>query len=210
MKPPRNMLLALWILGAGWTVRADDKPLYHFEIKTTSDAPTPIQFPFGLTGSEARADVVTALQQIPLDRGDFDTNFTEWAIPKKILYKKFHPSLMTLHYKDEKLMQVTLVQTDAAECGDILAAKEDAVDYVKAHYIFPANSVSPAEHFGSNNCVYYMKPGQSGWQAGEGDYLVNLDTNWRDMKYSGYMTFTYMPLYNAPASTTTITGGPHG
>ncbi len=177
---------------------AEDKSLYHFQIKQEPEGPVPLGFPFGLQGGQSKEDVTRTLNEVPLYRGDFDTRYTEWSIGKRIRHKRFHPSLITLAYKHDKLMQVTFVQTDAPDCSESIGAMEDAVDYIKTHYIFPAASIVPGPKFGSNNCVFYMKPGQAGWQAGEGDYLINVDTNWRDMKYSGYVTITYMPLYNEP------------
>ena len=50
-----------------------------------------------------------------------------------------------------------------------------------------------------------MKPGQSGWRTWDSDYAVNIDANWRDMKYTGYVTFTYLPQYTPKADVDTST-----
>ena len=78
---------------------------------------------------------------------------------------------------------------------------QDAVAYLQSHYTFPSGNAQPAPHYGTNSCVAYMKPGQSGWLVLDGDYAVSVDSNWRDgkeMAYNGFVTFTYLPLYNQP------------
>ena len=161
-------------------------------------APKPFQFPMDLTAGEPRNQVVSSLQQRKINQGDFDRDFTVWSIPGRYSYKSFEPSSMTLAYRNYKLMQVTLVQPEMTECADVISMMEDAVAFIQSHYTFPAENISKGPHFGTNNCVLYMKPGLSGWQAWDNDYAVNIDANWRDMKYTGFVTFTYLPLFNTP------------
>jgi hypothetical protein len=176
-----------------------ESTVFHYEMKAEPEGPQPLGFPLGLAGGEVRDAVTADLQARGLQRGSFDKDNTTWIAPKNFLYKSFHPYALALTYKNDRLMQLTLVQPDLPECQDIQAMVQDAVAYIQAHYTYPKENIQPAPHFGTNSCVSYMKPGQSGWLVWDKDYALSVDTSWKDgkeMTYSGYVAFTYLPLYN--------------
>jgi hypothetical protein len=199
---PSAYFLCILVLGL-MTVRseAEDTPLFHYSVhESTQTGPQPLGFPFGLMGGQSRDSVTAVLPTAGFHRGDYDKDNTVWTMHDKIVSKTFKPSAFTLKYVNDKLMQVTLVEPNVSDCNEIVAIIQDAVAYVKSNFTFPPENAAPEPHFNSNSCVFYMKPGQSGWQTWVGDYAVDMESNWRDgkeMVYSAYMTFTYIPLYNS-------------
>lgn len=194
-----GVVVLVVLLGQTWRPDPQAAEVFHVGAEASNPPPAraPLRFPFDLQGGQGKEAAAETLQRQGLDRDSFDSNFTAWSIPGKIHYKSFKPAGLTLHYRGDRLMQVNLIQPEMLDCAEVAAMIDDAVAMIQEHYLVDLESIRKAPHFGTGNCFFFMKPGNVGWQASEGDYAVNVDVNWRDEKYSGYVTFTDIPVYQS-------------
>jgi hypothetical protein len=166
-------------------------------MRPAKESREPLTFPFGLKGGQTRNEATAQLQTVGLDRDAFDSNFTVWSVGGRIHRKSFRPAGMELNFRSDKLAQVTLVTVDMTDCQEVGAVVQDAVDYIKTHYVLNESTIQTAPHYGSSNCFFYMKAGNVGWQAVQGDYAVSVDSTSKNLKFTGFVTFSYMPLFSS-------------
>jgi hypothetical protein len=177
---------------------ADAPHTFHFGLKAEPEGNIPMAFPFGLETGQSKVSATAALEAKGFQRDNYDKDFTFWDIPAhSIEYKTFKPTSLALTYRNDKLIQATLVQPAVEDCQDIMTIFQDSIDYIKHRYVYSPENIRTSPQFGSNNCVSYMKSDQNGWEVVTNDYAVSIDSNWKNLKYSLFVTYTNTSLYDS-------------